>query len=102
MQPFIAEEREEIAELCRRHHVKRLAIFGSAVRDDFDPTHSDVDLLVAFEPEFPDQYTKNFLSLQNKMMELFDRDVDLVREGVIRNRYRLQSINDDKVTLYAA
>ena len=40
---------ERIADFCRRHHIRRLAFFGSVLRDDFRP-HSDVDVLVEFEP----------------------------------------------------
>ena len=43
--------REEIAEFCRRHRVRRLALFGSVIRDDFTPK-SDVDVLVEFEPGY--------------------------------------------------
>lgn len=41
--------REKLAEVCKRHHIQRLAVFGSALRDDFTP-ESDVDVLVEFEP----------------------------------------------------
>jgi uncharacterized protein len=41
--------KEEIADFCRRHHIRRLSLFGSALRDDFRPD-SDVDVLVEFEP----------------------------------------------------
>lgn len=41
--------REQIAEFCRRHHIRWLAVYGSALRDDFGPD-SDVDVLVEFEP----------------------------------------------------
>ncbi len=40
---------EALAVLCRRYHVRRLALFGSALREDFGP-ESDVDVLVEFEP----------------------------------------------------
>ena len=40
---------QQIAEFCRRHHIRRLALFGSVLRDDFRPD-SDVDVLVEFEP----------------------------------------------------
>ena len=43
-------DRRVIAAFCRRHHIRKLAVFGSALRDDFRPD-SDVDLLVEFEPE---------------------------------------------------
>ena len=41
---------EEIAAFCRRNHIRRLAFFGSVLRDDFTP-ESDVDVLVEFEPD---------------------------------------------------
>ncbi|MGA7158972.1 MAG: nucleotidyltransferase domain-containing protein [Acidobacteriaceae bacterium] len=102
MQPFIAEKREAIAELCRQHHVRRLAIFGSATRDDFDPARSDVDILVEFYPAADASYAENFYSLRDHLEDLLHRNVDLLREGVIRNRYRLQAIEKGKVELYAA
>jgi len=102
MQDFILAKREEIAELCRKHHVRRLSVFGSAARDDFNPETSDVDVLVAFDPEANPIYAKNYYSLRDNLEGLFDRAVDLVGDGVIRNPYRLRSIGADKVELYAA
>jgi predicted nucleotidyltransferase len=102
MQDFILAKREEIAEICRKHHVLRLSVFGSAARDDFNPATSDVDLLVAFEPEANSIYARNYYSLRDNLETLLHREVDLVGDGVIRNRYRLRSIEADKVDLYAA
>ena len=101
MQAIITENREAIAELCRRHHVRRLSVFGSAVRDDFDPSHSDVDLLVDFEP-FEASYARNFFSLLFSFDELFGRKVDLVTDKYVRNPYLRKAIEAEKVTLYAA
>jgi predicted nucleotidyltransferase len=61
MQAVITENREKIAELCRAHHVRRLSVFGSAVRDDFDPERSEVDLLVDFVRAPEMHYAANFL-----------------------------------------
>jgi predicted nucleotidyltransferase len=102
MQDFILAKREEIAELCRTHHVRRLAVFGSATRDDFNPATSDVDVLVTFDAAADSSYAKNYYSLREQLEALLHREVDLVREGVIRNPYRLQSIEEGKVELYAA
>ena len=102
MQDFILAKREQIAELCRKHHVRRLSVFGSATRDDFDPATSDVDLLVEFDTDSIDRYARNFFSLEESMVSLFDRKVDLITEGVIKNPYRLRSIEEDKDELYAA
>ncbi len=50
MHPLINANRQEIAELARRHGVHRLEVFGSILRDDFDESSSDVDIVVEFEP----------------------------------------------------
>jgi hypothetical protein len=50
MSPRITIDREQIAEFCRRNGVRRLALFGSVLRDDFGP-ESDLDVLVEFEPD---------------------------------------------------
>ncbi len=102
MQEFITSKREQIAELCRQHHVRRLAIFGSAARDDFDPARSDVDVLVDFASAAIPTYIDHYVGLRSGLESLFHRPVDLLQEGVIRNPYRLRSILEDKVELYAA
>ena len=102
MQEFIAEKRDEIAELFRTHHVKRLAVFGSAVRDDFDPAKSDVDLLVEFTPEARKNYTRNFFSLEEGLARLFCRVVDLVPSDSLENPFIIRSIREQQERLYAA
>ena len=49
MSPRIDIPKEKIAEFCRRNRIRRLAFFGSVLRDDFTP-ESDVDVLIEFEP----------------------------------------------------
>ena len=102
MQSIITENREKIAELCRTHHVRRLSVFGSAVRDDFDPERSDVDLLVEFESVNEFLYAPNFFSLLRGFDSVFGRQVDLLTESSIRNPYLRSAIEQDKVALYAA
>jgi len=102
MQPIITENREKIAELCRTHHVRRLSVFGSAVRDDFDPTRSDVDFLVEFEPLGEMEYAPNYFSLLRSFDTVFGRQVDLLTETSIRNPYLRRAIDGEKVALYAA
>ena len=46
----IAIPKEQIAEFCRKHHIRKLSLFGSVLRDDFRPD-SDVDVLVEFDPD---------------------------------------------------
>ena len=102
MQPIITENRDKIIELCRQHHVRRLSVFGSAARDDFDPERSDVDLLVDFEPLGEMEYAPNYFALLRSFDALFGRQVDLLTEKSIKNPYLRRSIEGDKVALYAA
>ncbi len=102
MQEFIIAKREEIAELCRKHHVRRLCVFGSAARDDFNPETSDVDLLVEFDDASIERPARNFFSLEDGMVSLFGRKVDLIAEGTVRNPYLLRHIDEDRKQLYAA
>jgi len=48
MNPALQDRSTELSTLCRRHHVRRLSVFGSAARDEMR-THSDEDLLIEFE-----------------------------------------------------
>lgn len=80
-EPHIAIPREVLAEFCRRNHIRRLALFGSVLRDDFRPD-SDVDVLVDFE-----RGTKigmfALVQIQDELADLLQRPVDLVlRDGL--------------------
>jgi len=98
----IALHREELRELCRRFHVRRLDVFGSAARGDFDPARSDLDFLVEFQSLQPGAYVDAFFGLKEGLEQLFGRTVDLVSAASIRNRYFRQSVERTKALLYAA
>jgi uncharacterized protein len=102
MEPQVEEKREQVAELCRKYHVRRLALFGSAVRDDFDRQRSDLDFVVEFEPPPAGTYANTYFGLIDALERLFGRPVDLVEAGSIRNPYFRQEIEARQVTLYAA
>ncbi|MXZ76083.1 MAG: nucleotidyltransferase [Gemmatimonadetes bacterium] len=75
----------KIAEFCQRHHIKRLALFGSVLRDDFTP-ESDVDILVDFEPDTLIGYI-GLAGLEIELIDMLGRNVDLhTLEGVERSR----------------
>lgn len=68
----------QIADFCRRHHIRELALFGSVLRDDFGP-ESDVDVLIDFEPGRDEKLTLlDLVGVQNELSEIMQRDVDLV------------------------
>jgi uncharacterized protein len=102
MQYFISAKQEEIAALCRTHHVRRLAIFGSAIREDFDPARSDVDVLVDFEEMPIEIYGENKHALRRALELAFDRNVDLLTWKYIRNPYFLREVESSHELLYAA
>ena len=93
---------EEIACLCRRYQVRRLAAFGSILRGDFDPQRSDADFLVEFEPVPVAARMRNYLGLREELASLLSRPVDLVENRAIRNPYVLKSVAEQEQVLYAA
>lgn len=76
---------EEIAEFSRRNRIRRLALFGSALRDDFLP-ESDIDILVEFEPGT--RLGLRFFALERELTELFGREVDLNTPGFLSPYFR--------------
>ena len=90
---------ERLAEICRRYHVQRLALFGSALREDFCP-ESDIDILVTFEPEAP----IGFLALgrmRRELEALFGRPVDLVPQEGLKPYIRDEVLSSAEL-IYAA
>lgn len=92
---------QRIIELCRKHKVKTLSVFGSILTDRFND-NSDVDLLVDFEPTDPDtfDYVSNYFSLRYALEDLFSRKVDLIEEKGLRNPYFIASVNRTKQLIY--
>jgi predicted nucleotidyltransferase len=102
METPIESNLEEIIRLCRQYGVRRLAVFGSILRRDFDPQRSDADFLVEFEAVPVVVRMRNFLGLREALGSLLSRPVDLVEDGAIRNPYILQSVTEQQQVLYAA
>jgi uncharacterized protein len=100
--PLISEHSGPIAALCRRYRVHRLEVFGSLLRDDFDPATSDVDLTVEFEPEPTAGAFDRYFGLKAGLEALFQRPVDLVELGAMENTRLKRLIERSKVPVYAA
>lgn len=92
---------QRIFELCRLYKVKSLAVFGSILTDRFNE-HSDVDMLVDFEPTDPDRfdYVSNYFSFRDALERLFNRKVDLIEEKGLRNKYIRANVNRTKQVIY--
>lgn len=102
MSTFIDHHRAELERLCRLYRVRRLFLFGSAARNDFDPGRSDVDLLVEFEALSLGGYADAYFGLRESLEDLFGRDVDLVALSAVRNPYMKADIERTRTLLYAA
>lgn len=90
---------EEIADFCRKNHIRRLSLFGSIVRDDFGP-NSDIDVLVEFQPGHTPGLA--FFGLQEELSELLGRRVDLNTPQCLSRYYRDEVLAEAKVQYDAA
>jgi predicted nucleotidyltransferase len=95
MTVHLALPQKEIAAFCRRYHIRRLMLFGSALREDFGP-ESDIDLLAEFEPG----HVPGFLGmaqLQIELSKLFGRDVDLRTPAELSRYFRDEVLTSSRV-----
>lgn len=95
------QQSPELTALCRSYSVRTLSLFGSAARDEATP-HSDVDLLVEFEPGRAPSLA-GFARLKAALGQALGADsIDLATTSILRNPYRRQAILGDLKPLYAA
>ena len=85
---------EVVRDFCLRHHIRKFAIFGSALRPDFRPD-SDVDVLVEFEPGHAPGL--DFFDMEIELSELFGRKVDLNTPGFLSRFFRDRVIREAEV-----
>jgi predicted nucleotidyltransferase len=90
---------ETIAAFCRRHHIRRLSLFGSILRHDFHPD-SDVDVLVEFEQGHTPGLI--FFGMQDELSELLGRQVDLHTANSLSKYFRDQVLAEAEVQYDAA
>ena len=98
--PVVADRADELREICRRHGVKRLDLFGSAATGEFDAETSDLDFLVTFHPGTRRGWMGEYFDLQNALEALFGHSVDLVADGEFRNPYFRESVEESRTPLY--
>ena len=81
----IAVPKEQIAEFCRKHYIRKLALFGSVLRDDFGPK-SDIDVLVEFEPGKTPGLA--FFAMQDELSQVLGYPVDLNTSQCLSRYFR--------------
>ena len=99
MQNIIENNIDEIRALCLSHNVKSLFAFGSVCTNKFN-AHSDIDLLISFQPMDYADYADNYFNLADELEKLFHRPVDLITEKSLSNPYFINALNQTKTLLY--
>jgi predicted nucleotidyltransferase len=100
--PLSKPQLAAISRACRLHQVQRMHMFGSALRADFDPNRSDLDLLVEFKAIEPTQLVRAYFDLERQLLEITGKSVDLVMADAVRNRYVRADIEATKQLIYEA
>ncbi len=102
MVAIVEKRQKEVQAICDARRVQRLELFGSAVRREFDPTTSDLDFLVEFQSMPPAAHAVCYFGLQEDLERLFGVSVELVESTAIRTPYFRESVDEARVTVYAA
>ncbi len=101
IRPGLDVDRDELASFCRRHHITRLALFGSVLRDDFTPA-SDIDVLVEYEPGQTPSYFKS-VDVEQELSDLFSgRQIDLGTRGSLHRWIKDRVLRELRVLYDAA
>ena len=97
---IIGKKRTEFYHLCHKHNVKYMYAFGSSTANGVDKKTSDIDLIVELEVPDPVERGEKLMSLWDELENLFNRKVDLLTDGSIRNPYLRKSIESSKILIY--
>lgn len=92
---------DEINQLCENHKVRQLFAFGSVLNNEFTED-SDIDLVVDFIALDPFEYAENYFGLKFALEDLLKRQIDLLEQKALKNKYLAISIDNSKKLLYEA
>lgn len=97
---IIEQKKDEISDLCRKHRVRALWVFGSATTDAWDPETSDIDFLVDLG-EYDDEVAERYLTFADELEHLVGRRIDLISVGGLRRKRRLrEELERTRVPIY--
>lgn len=96
---FIDQHRNQIVKLCETNKVRSLFAFGSVTTDKFRPD-SDIDLVVDIEDNDPISYSDKYFSLKFQLEDMLKRQIDLLEQKAIRNKFLKSEIERTKVQIY--
>jgi len=90
---------DKIIDICKKHNILTLFVFGSVLTERFDDK-SDIDLLVSFKPLELGEYADNYFETAESFEKIFNRPVDLVTDKSLSNPYFINSVNSTKKLIY--
>ena len=96
---LIEDNRERLTELCDRHKVKELYLFGSILTERFIDS-SDIDVLVQFSDIELEKYFDNYMDFKEQLEFLFEREIDLVEIQAIRSPIFRRVVDREKKLVY--
>ena len=102
MADFIEAKNEEIAAVCLQHGIKKLFVFGSALRDDFRPGESDIDLFAEFGPVEVANLFHAYLDEREAFRKIFQAGADLVMQDAVKNMIISSEIDRTKRLVYGS
>jgi len=97
---LINSNREELEKACSTYEVEELYAFGSILTDKFQP-ESDIDFVVSILSNDPLEYAENYFELKFELEEIFKRRIDLLELKAIKNKTFKNSIDQQKMLIYA-
>lgn len=89
-----------LRKLCEKHNIVKLELFGSYAKNSFTE-NSDIDFLVTFGQVDLYDYFDNYLNTKDELEKLYKKKIDLVEEKTVKNPFLEQSINKNKILIYA-
>ena len=99
--PIITNNIDQVQEICKKHFVKELYVFGSASRNEMKED-SDVDFLYTMKKMPIEIYADNFFDMLWSLEKLLGKKVDMVGEEYLRNRFFIKELNETKKIVYKA
>lgn len=99
MNPVVEEKLPDLMRICQCYGIRRLELFGSAARDDFQPATSDLDFVVTFEESVRPAGFESYLHVTREFEDLFGHKVDLLEADAITNPFLLEAIEQDRIVL---
>jgi len=102
LHPTLQAQLPLVAKLFKEHKIKSAYAFGSVISDKFND-ESDIDLLINFEEGLePLEKGEIWWNLHDMLRDIFNREIDMLIEGSLKNPYFIEEINEKKQLIYAA